>query len=160
LPGGKQAVALRALRRPRIRGGVTGAGAALWVDAEPVQEITSGERIDELACEYKALVRSILQERRAWQVVDSVQRITEPAELADMAGYASTAKVIHNFRRAERAERAGLARLVAFIFRFVHPADALLEAGGAATRARRPSQPSLGNRRFRRGLALVVGPRF
>ena len=34
------------------------------------------------------MVVSILQQRGAWQVIDSVQRISEPGELADMAGYA------------------------------------------------------------------------
>ena len=32
---------------------------------------------------------AILQRRNAWQVIDSVQRVNDPSELADMAGYAS-----------------------------------------------------------------------
>src|SRR4051795_9944452 len=42
----------------------------------------------ELAKEYKALVVGILQQRGAWQVVDSVQQITDPGQLADTAGWA------------------------------------------------------------------------
>ena len=44
--------------------------------------------MNELSREYKNVVVSILQQRGAWQVIDSVQRISEPGELADMAGYA------------------------------------------------------------------------
>ena len=31
---------------------------------------------------------SMLQQRGAWQVIDAVQRMTDPSELADTAGYA------------------------------------------------------------------------
>jgi ATP-dependent Lon protease len=41
-----------------------------------------------LSAEYKRLVVAILQRRNAWQVIDSVQRIADPSELADTAGYA------------------------------------------------------------------------
>ena len=43
----------------------------------------------ELAKEYKALVVSILQQRGAWQVIDSVEQTTDPGALADLAGWAS-----------------------------------------------------------------------
>ena len=43
----------------------------------------------ELAKEYKALVVSILQQRGAWQVIDNVERTTDPGALADLAGWAS-----------------------------------------------------------------------
>ena len=42
----------------------------------------------ELAKEYKALVVSILQQRGAWQVIDNVERTTDPGALADLAGWA------------------------------------------------------------------------
>ena len=34
-------------------------------------------------------VIAILQRRNAWQVIDSVQRVDEPSQIADLAGYAS-----------------------------------------------------------------------
>src|ERR1044072_5538884 len=37
----------------------------------------------------------ILQERGAWQVVDSVQQITDPGQLADTAGWASYLDLEH-----------------------------------------------------------------
>ena len=35
------------------------------------------------------MLLTILQQRNAWQVIDSVQRLTDPGRLADTAGYAS-----------------------------------------------------------------------
>ena len=42
----------------------------------------------ELAAEYKALVIATLQRRDAWQVIDTVDKVTDPSTLADLAGYA------------------------------------------------------------------------
>jgi ATP-dependent Lon protease len=89
LPGGAPAVVLRAGGRARIGSGVSGPGAALWVEAEPVPEQSDTETARTLAGEYKSLVVALLQRRNAWQVVDSVQRIHDPSELADTAGYAA-----------------------------------------------------------------------
>jgi len=89
LPGGEAAAVLRASGRAKIGSGVSGPGAALWVEAEPVDDPEPTERARELATEYKGLVIAILQQRNAWQVVDSVQRVNDPSELADLAGYAS-----------------------------------------------------------------------
>jgi ATP-dependent Lon protease len=88
LPGGAPAAVLRAGRRAKLGSGVPGPGAALWVEAEPVEDVPATEHLRELAAEYKQVVVAILQRRNAWQVVDSVQRITDPSELADTAGYA------------------------------------------------------------------------
>ncbi|HEY2166147.1 MAG TPA: endopeptidase La [Jatrophihabitantaceae bacterium] len=88
LPGGASAAVLRAGARARIGSGVAGPGAALWVEIELLDEPEPTPRALELAAEYKRLVVAILQRRNAWQVIDSVQRITDPSELADTAGYA------------------------------------------------------------------------
>ncbi|MBD8605227.1 endopeptidase La [Aeromicrobium sp. CFBP 8757] len=89
LPGGGPGAVLRAGRRAHIQGGVTGPGAALWVEAEPIDDPEPSEAVLDLAAEYKGLLVAILQKRNAWQVVDSVQRLSDPGELADTAGYAS-----------------------------------------------------------------------
>jgi ATP-dependent Lon protease len=91
LPTGEPVALVRGVTRARIGAGVTGPGAALWVEATPVEpdDADSSPRVAELAREYKALVVSILQQRNAWQVIDGVQRITDAGELADTAGYAS-----------------------------------------------------------------------
>jgi ATP-dependent Lon protease len=88
LPGGAQAAVLRAGRRARLGSGVPGPGAALWVEVEPVDDSPVTDAVRELATEYKQVVVAILQRRNAWQVIDSVQRLSDPSELADLAGYA------------------------------------------------------------------------
>jgi ATP-dependent Lon protease len=89
LAGGAPAAVLRAGARAKIGAGVTGPGAALWVETEVVAERPVTERDRELAAEYKKLVIASLQRRDAWQVIDTVQRVSDPTTLADMAGYAS-----------------------------------------------------------------------
>ncbi|MBV9315252.1 MAG: endopeptidase La [Pseudonocardia sp.] len=88
LPSGEKAAVVRASTRARIGSGVTGPGAALWVEATPLPDGPSTGRTEELAREYKALVVSLLQQRNAWQVIDSVYQITDPGQLADTAGWA------------------------------------------------------------------------
>ena len=87
LSGGAAAAVLKAEERGRIGSGVTGPGAALWVEVETVEEQVS-DHARELAEEYKRLVVAVLQRREAWQVVDSVNRMTDPGAIADAAGYA------------------------------------------------------------------------
>ncbi len=88
LPGGAQAAVIRGTARVLIGAGTTGPGAALWVGATVLHEITDA-RSAELSREYKTLVTSVLQRRGAWQVIDSVKQVNDPAELSDLAGYAS-----------------------------------------------------------------------
>jgi ATP-dependent Lon protease len=88
LPSGESAVVVRGTARVRIGTGTTGPGAALWVEATPVDEAEPTEQDQELAREYRALVTTILGKRGAWQVVDFVQQIEDPSELSDNAGYA------------------------------------------------------------------------
>jgi ATP-dependent Lon protease len=85
--GGSPAAVLKAEQRARIGSGVTGPGAALWVEVEPVEEHVS-ERARELAEEYKRLVVAVLQRRDAWQIIDQVHQMTDPSAIADAAGYA------------------------------------------------------------------------
>jgi ATP-dependent Lon protease len=89
MPTGEPAAVVRGEQRARIGSGVTGPGAALWVEATPIPDNTVNGRTEELAKEYKALVVSLLQRRNAWQVIDSVQSITDPGQLADTAGWSS-----------------------------------------------------------------------
>ena len=86
--GGAPAAVLRAGGRALIGSGVTGPGAALWVETTPVPDEPASERAAELASDYKALVVAVLQHREAWQIVDSFSSLTDPAVIADTAGYA------------------------------------------------------------------------
>jgi ATP-dependent Lon protease len=88
LPGGELAAVIRGTERVRIGAGTTGPGAALWVEVEVAAEPPVTDRMRELAKEYKSLVITMLQQRGAWQIVDSVQAETDPSALADLAGYA------------------------------------------------------------------------
>ena len=85
--GGSPAAVLRAGTRARIGSGVTGPGAALWVEVEPVEDVIS-DHARELAEEYKRLVVAVLQRREAWQVIDQVHQMSDPSAIADAAGYA------------------------------------------------------------------------
>ncbi|MCC8248629.1 endopeptidase La [Saccharothrix luteola] len=89
LSGGERAAVVRGTERVRIGTGTTGPGAALWVEATIADESPVDDRTRELAREYRGLVTTILQQRGAWQVVDSVQQVDDPSALADLAGYAS-----------------------------------------------------------------------
>jgi ATP-dependent Lon protease len=89
LPSGEPAAVIRGDARVRIGAGTVGPGAALWVEGTVVTEDEPSERAIELAREYRGLAGSILQKRGAWQVVDTLQRITDPSALADSSGYAT-----------------------------------------------------------------------
>jgi len=54
-----------------------------------VEEVAVDEDTKALAAEYKKLLLAMLQRREAWQIVDVVNKITDPSALADTAGYAS-----------------------------------------------------------------------
>ena len=85
--GGSPAAVLKADRRARIGSGVSGPGAALWVETESMDDPVT-DRARELAEEYKRLVVAVLQRREAWQVIDTVHQMTDPTVIADSAGYA------------------------------------------------------------------------
>lgn len=85
--GGAPAAVLKAGPRAAIGSGVTGPGAALWVEVEPVEDVVT-PRAGELAEEYKRLVVAVLQRREAWQVIDQVHQMSDPSAIADAAGYA------------------------------------------------------------------------
>ncbi|CAM3949981.1 endopeptidase La [Tsukamurella ocularis] len=90
VPGQSEYVAvLRGEQRAHIGSGTTGPGAALWVEVDLVDETAVTERTRELAAEYKKVVLAMLQRREAWQVIDAVNRLTDPAALADTSGYSS-----------------------------------------------------------------------
>ncbi|WP_427886567.1 endopeptidase La [Kribbella sp. GL6] len=110
LPGGAQAAVIRGTQRVRIGAGTTGPGAALWVGATVMHEITD-DRSAELAREYKTLTTSVLQRRGAYQVIDSIKQVDDPSELSDLAGYASYLSneqkswLVENANVSERLEK-------------------------------------------------------
>ena len=89
VPGGGSAAVVRGDKRAHIGSGATGPGAALWVSVDEVAEPAITDETRSLAAEYKKLLLAMLQRREAWQIVDVVNKITDPSALADTAGYAS-----------------------------------------------------------------------
>jgi len=89
IPGGGAAAVVRGEKRAHIGSGTTGPGAALWVEVEEASEPETTDETRALAAEYKKLLLAMLQRREAWQIVDVVNKISDPSALADTAGYAS-----------------------------------------------------------------------
>src|SRR5580704_9357867 len=88
LPSGERAAVVRGESRVRIGTGTVGPGQALWVEGTVIDEPEPGAQAADLAREYRGLAATILQKRGAWQFVDVLQRLTDPAALSDSAGYA------------------------------------------------------------------------
>lgn len=89
VPGGGAAAVVRGEKRAHIGSGTTGPGAALWVLVDEVSDPEITDEIRALAAEYKKLLLAMLQRREAWQIVDVVNKISDPSALADTAGYAA-----------------------------------------------------------------------
>jgi ATP-dependent Lon protease len=106
LPSGEPAAVLRGTQRAKIGQGVVGPGAALWVEAELLDDQPTSSETREKAAEFKQVLTSILQQRNAWQVLDAVQRMTEPAELSDIAGYATWIEIADKVRLLEMLDPA------------------------------------------------------
>jgi ATP-dependent Lon protease len=87
--GSGTAAVVRGERRAHIGTGTTGPGAALWVEVLEIPDESPTEATKTLAAEYKKLLLAMLQRREAWQIIDYVNKLTDPSALADTSGYAS-----------------------------------------------------------------------
>ena len=111
--GSGTAAVVRGERRAQIGAGVTGPGAALWVE---VTEVDRARSRPTRPASWPPSTRSwwwrCLQRREAWQVIDSVNKLTDPSALADTAGYApyltarAEAAAAGDARRRRAAARA------------------------------------------------------
>jgi len=106
LPGGDPGAVVRGVARVRIGTGTSGPGTALWVEGTVVEDSGLGDRADELAKEYRALVIGVLEKRGAWQVVDMIRQIDDPSVMADRSGYASYLDAEQKVRILETADVA------------------------------------------------------
>src|SRR5688572_31322474 len=79
LPNGVGAVVLRGLHRAVLGAGVTGTGAGLWVQADPVEDGEPSERAGELGRELRSVL-TVLGERR------NSRRLPELLRTADDPG--------------------------------------------------------------------------
>ncbi|UZF55942.1 endopeptidase La [Gordonia polyisoprenivorans] len=89
IPGGGQAAVVKGEKRAHIGTGTTGHGTALWVEVTEIEEAEATAETKALGAEYKKLVLAMLQRREAWQVIDAVNKMSDPSDLADTSGYSS-----------------------------------------------------------------------
>jgi ATP-dependent Lon protease len=88
LPNGTPALVVRALTRARVGQGIVGETAALWVQAEPVEEPeVEPERAKELSTELRAAMRALFDSLGGPRLANQLRGIDEPGALADMAGW-------------------------------------------------------------------------
>jgi ATP-dependent Lon protease len=104
LPGGEPGAVVRGLSRVKIGSGTTGSGSALWVEGTVVDETGQGPRADELAKEYKSLIIAMLQNRGAWQIIDSIQSLDDPSAIADRSGYSAYLSAAQKLQILETAD--------------------------------------------------------
>jgi ATP-dependent Lon protease len=112
LPGGLEAIAIRGDQRATIGTGVPGTGAALWVEAEPIDEGDATPAALELAREYRAVLENILLSRGARQVAAQLRDVTEPGRLADVAGYSPDLSLAQKVEVLETLDVEARLRLV------------------------------------------------
>ena len=89
LPNGVPAIVVRGLHRAHLGGGVAGTGAALWVQADEIDEakaVVETPRLRELVREFKAVVEGIAERRGSRRLAEMIRGIADPSTLADTAG--------------------------------------------------------------------------
>jgi ATP-dependent Lon protease len=87
LPDGTQALMIRADERARVGVGVLGTGSALWVQAEPVTESDTTHEIEDLAREYRAAARTLLEKMGGRRLGEVLRDVDTPGALADTVGW-------------------------------------------------------------------------
>jgi ATP-dependent Lon protease len=110
MPKGRAVAVVRGSGRVRVGSATTGPGAALWVEASVLPDVAPTEDISDIVHEYKGLLSAILQQRGAWQMVDSVQQVDDVSALADLAGYAPYLSVAQKVTLLETPDVAARVR--------------------------------------------------
>ncbi len=88
LPNGERAVIMRGVQRAVIGSGVAGAGEAVWVQADLVEDSApESAEISELSRTYRATIEAVLEARGVPEASSLLRGTTEPGALADTAGY-------------------------------------------------------------------------
>jgi ATP-dependent Lon protease len=90
LPGGTQALVVRALHRAHVGQGVVGTGSGLWLQTEPVPDpVPATEAAKEKGQELRATLRALFESMGARQVRGILSSVSpeEPGALADLVGW-------------------------------------------------------------------------
>ena len=89
LPGGAQALVVRATGRAHVGTGVVGTGAGLWVTAEPVVEPAPTDAALRLGAELRATLRALFERVGGRRLVEVLRGVDadDPGGLADLAGW-------------------------------------------------------------------------
>jgi ATP-dependent Lon protease len=89
LPGGAQALVVRATGRARIGTGVVGTGAGLWVTADAVVDEPVSDEARRLGTELRATLRALFDHLGGRRLVEFLGAVgaDDPGALADLAGW-------------------------------------------------------------------------
>ncbi|MDQ6838300.1 MAG: endopeptidase La [Actinomycetota bacterium] len=109
LPGGTQAVVVRAERRARVGAATAVAGPALWVNVDVIEDTEPTDDTATKATELKAIFDVIAEHRGSGPLAEVWRRASAPGALADLAGYWPDLSVE---RKVELLEEADVDRRV------------------------------------------------
>ncbi|HET9076815.1 MAG TPA: endopeptidase La [Acidimicrobiales bacterium] len=124
LPGGTPAVVVTGHQRATVGAATAVAGAALWVNVDPVEEPPAGPDTVEKARELRAVFEAIAEHRGMGRLVELLRGVTDPGRLADTAGYWPELSLE---RKVELLEAVDPDRRVDLVMRWAREALAELE---------------------------------
>src|SRR5947207_568084 len=87
LPGGAPALVVRAIARAHVGSGVIGTTAALWVQAEPIDDEDPSDDLIALAAEVRAVISTLFDRLGGRRLTEVLKEVDDPAALADLAGW-------------------------------------------------------------------------
>ena len=124
MPGGTQAVVVRAERRARVGAATAVAGPALWVNVDVLDDTEPSAETQAKTSELKAVFDAIAEHRGAGPLTEMWRRTTSPGALADLAGYWPELSVE---RKVELLESVDVDRRVELVLGWAREALAELE---------------------------------
>ncbi len=114
LPGGTQALVVRATGRAQVGQGVVGTGSGLWVNADPVTVIEITDEAKRLGTELRATLRALFEflgSRQVQSILGSVDQ-NDPGALADLVGWWPELSVERKVELLETVDVEARVRLV------------------------------------------------
>ena len=87
LPGGMNALVIRATSRAEVGLGVIGQTSGLWVHASPVDDGEVTDEVATLATELRAALRALFEALGGRRLTEVLRGVDDPAALADLVGW-------------------------------------------------------------------------